>query len=268
VVADKKYYSYEEKDYSITNTPLTQQDLGTLTEVLGVLQQFKGFGYFEELGGMVVRLEDKLIRQQQKGRSYIEFETNNLLKGLNYIDPLHKAIIHNKVVNITYQSFKNRQPQQLVFTPWLLKEYRNRWFVLGVAKAGRNIMILALDRIEGLVQTDTEKPFKPPFDVTTYFADTIGVSKGPGQTPITVVFKIVPGHVPYVTTKPLHSTQQLLKEEADGTIFSIQVIWNFELERELLGFGEFLKVLGPRRLAGKMIRRTKLMLDQYQLPAG
>src|SRR4051812_12160766 len=44
VVADKKYYSYEEKHYSITNTPITQQDMGTLNEVLEVLKQFKGFG--------------------------------------------------------------------------------------------------------------------------------------------------------------------------------------------------------------------------------
>src|ERR1041384_7541523 len=49
VVTDKKFYSYEDKDYSITNIPLTSQDLGTLTEVVGILKQFKGFGYFDEL---------------------------------------------------------------------------------------------------------------------------------------------------------------------------------------------------------------------------
>src|SRR5271156_1718071 len=34
VVTDKKYYSYEDKNYSITNIPLTSQDLGTLNEVV------------------------------------------------------------------------------------------------------------------------------------------------------------------------------------------------------------------------------------------
>src|SRR3954470_7811785 len=43
IVLNKKYYTYEEKGYSITNSPITSQDLGTLSEVLGVLQQFKGF---------------------------------------------------------------------------------------------------------------------------------------------------------------------------------------------------------------------------------
>jgi len=96
IVLDKKYYTYEEKGYSITNSPLTQQDLGTLNEVLEVLKQFKGFGYFQELNGMVTRLEDKLYKQQHKGKSYIDFEKNELLKGLKHIDPLHKAIINKK----------------------------------------------------------------------------------------------------------------------------------------------------------------------------
>ena len=65
IVTDKKYYCYEEEGY-ITNSPLTSQDLGTLTEVLDVLKQFRGFGFLKELNGMVTRLEDKLYTQQHK----------------------------------------------------------------------------------------------------------------------------------------------------------------------------------------------------------
>ena len=34
VVVDKKYYTYEDPEYSITNIPLTDQDLGKLSEVV------------------------------------------------------------------------------------------------------------------------------------------------------------------------------------------------------------------------------------------
>lgn len=264
IVSDKKYYSYEEKNYSITNSPITQQDLGTLNEVLHVLKQFNGFGYFQELNGMVTRLEDKLYKQQHKGKSYIDFEKNELLKGLKHIDPLHKSIIHKKTIEISYQSFKAKLPQIIVLYPYLLKEYRNRWFVLGVNRKGKAIMILALDRIENFKELNSEKYHKPEFDVNTYFDDVIGVSKAPGQTAQTIVFKIDNDNAPYVITKPLHSSQKLLKEEEDGMLFSIDVIWNFELERELLGFGEKLQVLAPRRLSGKIQSRLKNTLQKYQ----
>lgn len=265
VVTDKKYYSYEEKGYSITNTPITQQDLGTLNEVLHVLKQFNGFGYFQELNSMVTRLEDKLYKQQHKGKSYIDFEKNELLKGLKHIDPLHKAIINKRTIEITYQSFKVTMPQVIVLYPYLLKEYRNRWFILGVNKRGMATMILALDRIEHFKELTKEKYEKAPFDVNTYFDDVIGVSKMPNQKPQVVVMKINKENAPYVITKPLHNSQKVLKEEADGIIFSIEVIWNFELEREILGFGEAVHVLSPKRLSGKLISRLKQAVANYRL---
>lgn len=263
VVMDKKFYYYEDKNYSITNSPLTQQDLGTLNEVLDVLKQFTGFGYFQELNGMVTRLEDKLYKQQHKGKSYIDFEKNELLKGLKHIDPLHKAIIHKKTIEITYQSFKAKLPQIIVFYPYLLKEYRNRWFILGANKKGKATMILALDRIETFKELNSEKYHKSEFDVSVYFNDAIGVSKMPNQTAQTVVMKIIKEHAPYIITKPIHPSQKILKEDDDGTIFSIEVIWNFELEREILGFGEQIKILSPKRLSGKIQSRLKQTLKKY-----
>lgn len=263
IVTDKKYYSYDEKNYSITNSPITQQDLGTLNEVLHILKQFNGFGYFQELNGMVTRLEDKLYKQQHKGKSYIDFEKNELLKGLKHIDPLHKSIINKKTIEISYQSFKARVPQIIVFYPYLLKEYRNRWFVLGANKKGNATIILALDRIEQFKELNAEKYHKAEFDLNTYFKDVIGVSKMPNQTPQLIVIKIIREHAPYIITKPLHPSQKILKVDPDGTIFSIEVIWNFELEREILGFGEQVKILSPKRLSGKIQSRMKLTLAKY-----
>ena len=45
IVVDKKYYTYEDKNYSITNIPLNNQDMQVLGEVTSLLQQFKGFSH-------------------------------------------------------------------------------------------------------------------------------------------------------------------------------------------------------------------------------
>jgi predicted DNA-binding transcriptional regulator YafY len=265
VVTDKKFYSYEENNYSITNTPLSRQDLSTLNEVLGVLKQFKGFGYFQELTGMVTKLEDKLYKQKHKGRSYIDFEKNELLKGLELIDPLHKAIINKTTLHITYQSFKAEKPGELIFFSYLLKEYRNRWFVLGANKKSRGLINLALDRIVSLRELPGEKYHENKIiDIATHYNDVIGATKTLGQRPQTIVMRIEKANAPYVKTKPLHHSQAILKEDSDGMIFSIQVVWNFELEREILGFGEQLQVLAPKRLVGTIQSRLKNTLKNYQ----
>lgn len=263
IVTDKKFYSYEDKRYSITNSPLTKQDLGTLVEVLDVLKQFKGFGYFQELSGMITRLEDALYTHQHTGRSYIDFEKNELLKGLQCIDVLHKAIINKKTIGIRYQSFKAAAAQNIILYPYLLKEYRNRWFILGCNKVTRETMILALDRIEDIMEVKSEKYRKPEFNVTTYFDDVIGVSKTTGQVPQLITCSIGKEHAPYIITKPLHASQKIIREEQGVLIFTISVIWNFELERELLGFGEQLQVLSPYRIKNKIKARLKQAIVKY-----
>jgi predicted DNA-binding transcriptional regulator YafY len=264
VVTDKKFYSYEEKNYSITNIPVTAQDLGTLNEVIEVLKQFKGFGYFDELSSMVTRLEDKVISQKPRGRAHILFEKNELLKGLHFIDPLHKFIIQQTTIEISYQSFKARAPRSIVFFPYLLKEYRNRWFVFGKNSSTKDLMVLALDRIEAIEESNAVKFQKADFNVLSYFDDMLGVTRNANQQPQTVVLKIHRDHAPYVITKPLHSSQKVLKRLDDGTIFSIDVLLNFELEREILGFGAHIEVLGPRKLRSRIKSIIKQSLSHYE----
>ncbi|HTM99844.1 MAG TPA: WYL domain-containing protein, partial [Pedobacter sp.] len=70
-------------------------------------------------------------------------------------------------------------------------------------------------------------------------------------------------NAPYVITKPLHHTQTLLTEDETGKVFSIRVVLNFELERELLGFGAKIKVLGPRILVKQIRQQLQKTIDRY-----
>jgi hypothetical protein len=55
----------------------------------------------------------------------------------------------------------------------------------------------------------------------------------------------------------------VVKEDENGIIIVINVVVNFELEREILGFGECLKVLGPRLLASRIGKRLRASADLY-----
>lgn len=263
-VVDKKHYTYSDKNYSIANSPLNQQDMEVLGEVSALLKQFKGFNHFTDLNEMVSKLEDKIYSQKTDSPPVIDFEKNDNLKGLEWIEVIRKAIAAKKAICITYQSFKAREASTFCFSGYLLKEYRNRWFVLGIPhKRHTHIVNLALDRIHAI--KEDEEPYREnkTIDFATYYNDCIGVTKSPGQRDCEVVFWIDKDNAPYVITKPLHHTQKLLSEEVDGKIFSIKVILNFELERELLGFGAKMRVLGPRVLVRQIKGQLRKTLERY-----
>ncbi len=60
VVYDRKFYRYEDDNYSITNIPIGEQDMQVLSESLEMLKQFKDFSLFQDLGGIIQRLEDQV----------------------------------------------------------------------------------------------------------------------------------------------------------------------------------------------------------------
>jgi len=263
LVLENKYYTYEDPAYSITNIPLTDQDLGKLTEVIEILRQFKGFSHFHELSGMVQRLESKVYSAKTNTGTVIDFEKNENLKGIEHIDTLYKAIINKKAILLKYQSFKARSANDFVFHPYYLKEYRNRWFVLGVKKRDSPILNLALDRILSIEDCSlkyiTRKDFKPE----EYFKHVIGVSVSPNARNERVLFYADRETAPYIVTKPLHSSQEIIEATTDGTIFAINVQLNFELEREILGFGNRIRVLAPEYFRRQIKENLSQALDQY-----
>ncbi|HVS90843.1 MAG TPA: WYL domain-containing protein [Mucilaginibacter sp.] len=266
VVVDKKYYTYADNNYSITNIPLNQQDMQVLTEVSDLLRQFKGFSHFADLNEMVSKLEDKIYTQKNQSAPVIDFEKNDNLKGLEWIEVIRKAIVAKKTLCVTYQSFKAREASTFCFSPYLLKEYRNRWFVLGKSHQRHSPLLnLALDRIQAVSDHEDLYRENSEIDLATYYSNVIGVTKSPGQRDSEVVFWINNADAPYIITKPIHHTQKLLKTEHDGMIFSIRVILNFELERELLGFGPKIKVLGPRILVRNIKDQLRKSLDAYKI---
>ncbi|WP_285008720.1 helix-turn-helix transcriptional regulator [Pedobacter faecalis] len=267
VVVDKKYYAYADKNYSITNSPISSQDMHVLSEVSGLLKQFKGFDHFSDLTEMVSKLEDKIYSQKTHNSPVVDFEKNDHLKGLEYIEVIRKAIVSKKTICVTYRSFKARDASTFCFSGYLLKEYRNRWFVLGQRHGrGGNLLNLALDRIQAIELHEDAYRENNLIDLATYYSDVIGVTKSPGQRDCEVVFWIDDANAPYIITKPLHHTQKLLAEEDGGKIFSIKVILNFELERELLGFGSKIKVIRPRILVKQMRENLAKALGNYDEP--
>ena len=131
VVKDKRYYTYEDPDYSITNIPLTENDLSLMSEAVGVLKQLSGFSALSGMEDIVGRLEDQVSAVRHEKSPVIFFENNERLVGLNHITPLYQAIVSKSPVELTYQSFTAHEPHSFVFFPYVLKEYRNRWFVYG-----------------------------------------------------------------------------------------------------------------------------------------
>lgn len=264
VVYNKKFYKYDEEDYSITNIPLNESDMSVLSETVEMLKQFKDFSLFSELGGIIQRLEDKVYTEKTARSAIIHLDRNEKLKGLEHLDVLYQAILKEIVLKITYQSFRAKKPSEIIFHPYILKEFNNRWFLVGRPgeEAKKKVVTFALDRIIK-INYDISIPYhKHNFDGDSYYKNVVGVTVT-DKRPQRIQFWVDKANAPYVITKPLHHTQRLIKQREDGTIFNILVEINFELERLLLGFGDSIEVMKPARLRNRIKQKLNKAVSFY-----
>ena len=266
-VVDNKYYIYEDPDYSITESPLSPQDIEKMGEAVKVLRQLSGFQEFSGMEDIMGRLEDRVNMAKERAHPVIFFEKNDRLKWLEFIEPLHAAILARHPIKMTYQSFRAKVPSTFIFHPYALKEFNNRWFVYGTMPKVNYVVNLALDRIVS-TEEDATTPFveRPDFNPETYFDDMVGVTKMPGDKPEKVRFWASPDDAPYIKTKPLHGSQMTVESNDDGSaVFELNVIVNRELIRLLFGYAEGLKVLSPRKLKWMMEKHFRLGLQAYEI---
>lgn len=257
VVRDGKYYEYSDPDYSITNCPLTDTEIGMMAEAVGILRQISGFCDMEGMEDVVEKLSDRLFVVKDSLRPVIVIDSNSRLKGLKHIDSLHGCALRRESARVEYQSFDSDKPDSFIFFCYALKEYDNRWYAFGRKQGSGRILNLALDRIVS-VTPDRGTRFEEDasFDVLSWFDDIIGVTKYLDREPVTIGLLVYPDEAPYVLTKPVHDSQKVVERRADGSVVvEIRVRTNYELERVILGFGEHVVVLYPQEVRDRISER-------------
>ncbi|MGY6648083.1 helix-turn-helix transcriptional regulator [Wenyingzhuangia sp. IMCC45574] len=264
VVYNKKYYRYEDEDYSITQLPVSENDIQVLTESVSMLKQFQDFSLFSDLGEIVTRLEDVIHTEKNNQPSIIHMDKNNNLKGLEHLDTLYQAILKKMVLEIEYKSFKARHSSIITIHPYILKEFNNRWFLIGANHKRKDILNLALDRIININFTSAIPFHDIQFNADEYYKNTIGATVMNDEQLKHVVFKINARNAPYVVTKPFHHSQKTIEVCDDRSmVFEIYVHLNFELERMILGFGDSIEVLAPNQLRRRIKRIHKDAYARY-----
>ena len=264
-VYDHKYYRYADSDYSIMDMPMSQNDYEVMQEAVDMLRQLEDFGQFAEMADVVSRLQDKLAISRNNRKPIIHFDSVPDLKGIRLLNPLYNYIAHKQTLRIVYQSFSARQPSEYIICPYLLKEFRNRWFLF-CSKASNLMMFnLALDRIQSVEPVDVPFRENPDFDPEHFFDDVIGVSKNIGGKPRTIKFWASREQSKYIKTKPIHRSQQLMKENPeDGScVFRIDVVFNIEMYSVFMSYGPGVRILYPQSAVKYMRDKLREALDQY-----
>ena len=261
----KTYYRYYEKDFTINEQPLTDEEAQQLETVILTLSRFRGLPCNEWVDEVISNLEWRFNLKGNK-ENVVSFEQNQDLKGLDKLSDVLDVTSNHQVVEILYHNFKNGG-RDIFFTvhPYYVKQFNNRWFLFGLDDKYRNIDTIALDRIVKMdVAEDIQFIPNNDIDFEHYFDDIVGVTiPDKGVEKEHIVLQFTQGRFPYVSSKPIHQSQEIVSEE-DCTV-SIDVRPNNELVTQILSFGPDVEVLEPQSFREQIITKVKEYNKKYSL---
>lgn len=290
VINGKKAIRYADQTRSIFSKPLSEDEKMLLKEVLSTLGQFSGLDNFVWLDDLKTKLGDQLSFGGSEldavngapQRKVISFSSNEFLQNKEYLGWFFSAITNKKVVSITYRKFDAENAQVIIAYPYMLKQYRDRWYLLCTPTCDKKlpynprfIANIPLDRIEAYEEVQNIPYVECQVDIDELFDDIVGVTYYWDKPVEHVVFAVHKSSANYIRTKPIHPFQAELSKDdqiemmkknpmlKDFYFFSLDCKLNYELSSLFRSYGYNLVVISPASLREEMKESARKQLEFY-----
>jgi predicted DNA-binding transcriptional regulator YafY len=195
-------------------------------------------------------------------QDFIHWERSPEIKGIQYFDPIVRAIENSRVLRITYLPYYEDKPYFNEIHPYLLKEFRNRWYLIGFNAYREQVRTYALDRIRNLEEL-RDREYRPAgFRQEEYFKYSIGIISPEGRPPL-IKLAVQKNQAQYLITQPWHDSQNIEEETEEQVIFSFRVHPTYEFRSLVLSLGKDGYILEPASLRKEMKGELEHMLKLY-----
>jgi predicted DNA-binding transcriptional regulator YafY len=195
--------------------------------------------------------------------SDVIFFENRRPQGTQNLYGLLHSVKNQLQLNFVYQKFNDEKPDVRNVQPLALKEFRNRWYLLGKDIKDEIIKCFSLDRLSELEITRVKFEKPSGFDVDSHFRNSFGIISPNDNIPRQVILSFNALQGKYIKTLPLHRSQQIIRENKKEMVVKLEIFITYDFIMELLSFGPNVRVLQPSELVNAVKTALKNALDQY-----
>jgi predicted DNA-binding transcriptional regulator YafY len=245
-------YYYSDPNYSINTIPLTESDISSIKEALDLVKNLGGGNRVNERFSHAIQkilftfkedFPDNDTKRKVILTDYVEGA-----KGYENFNTLFNACKNQYPISFSHYSYDNRTFKSVIIHPILLKEFENRWYLVGYSEAHQSIRTYGLDRIYEPLHLKREYIGRDEKEVESYCNDIYGVYPIENQPKQKIKFLTSIKITNYFEAYPIHLSQKRKKNEDGSSFFTIDVVPSMELIRLFRSYGKNLEVIHPEWL--------------------
>lgn len=268
----EKESDFQERDFSISKRTF-QRDIREIFELFKIditfNQSSKKYEIFaNENNTNVNRLLEtfdlfNVLNLSERMQEYVQFEIRKP-QGTEHIQNIVKSIQKRKQIQFNYQKFWEDEISLRTTEPYLLKEFRSRWYLVAKDLKDNTIKTFGLDRLSNLEALTKTFTYPEKDIIKNKFKYSFGVMT-PSKKPLEkIILSFQPDQAKYIKTLPLHDSQKIDNETKDTCVFSFQLHPTYDFIQEILSFGETVTILSPQTLIEEVKKIYSESLEKYK----
>ena len=201
------------------------------------------------------------FKEKNNALSFVEFENKAAVETLPNFKTILTAIQKQLPITFKHYSFYHLKEESYTLKPYFLKQYQNRWYVIGETEKGYRTF--GIDRIDTIIQ-GTKKFKSKTEEAKDRFSHVIGLNYA--DHPLEKIkLSFHSSQKPYLISLPLHYSQKEIPSiNKDSFDIELLIHPNFEFNQQLLKYGSLVTILEPKWLADEVKKEIKKALENYK----
>ena len=180
-----------------------------------------------------------------------------------YLSIVIEALRRRCRIKIDYLPFTRAVPDtDVIIEPYMLKIFRQRWYVAARNVAEDKVKTYSLDRFKQASLTTQEYEIPDSFIASNYYRDSFGVIADESEVK-RVVIKATVLQAKYLRALPLHHSQEEAIHD-NYSIFSYRIRITPDFVGELLSLGPQIVVVSPPELRTMICSQLEESLTNYK----
>lgn len=246
------YYSDENFVLELDGNVFSEPERKALNLALRQLGQLKDNKEVQDIKDAIENLEKKLLLEDSSTQ-YIYFQASPKDTGLQYFEEVRKAIYYGEALDIKYFSLNSGKEKAYTISPYALKQYMRRWYVLLHDHDSNDIRSYELGRFRSIEKSKADFKANTEIDIEHYFEYSAGVNVPQGKQ-VDVEIKVHEKYTEEIINRfRIHPKQG----EVINGLLKFKSYITVELLRNIAGFGNQISIIKPQELIESFNKYTK-----------
>ena len=247
----KQGYEYTNPAYSIAGVAMNSTDIDAIKETIDILAAIGGTRVSKKFRHAIEKVLSGLkeeLDEEDRNQKIVITDAVEDGRGFEHFDLFFTACRERIPLSFIHYSYSKRVFKSVTVHPILLKEFENRWYLVGFSETHRSLRTFGFDRIYSPMAIhkdflETNNSIKEE-----YLNDVYGVFPLRTGKKERIEIKTSPLITNYFRAQKIHHSQKLvINPNGDGKL-SFELIPSMELVRLFLSYGKQLQVCKPKRL--------------------